>query len=221
MTFPTALPFAGALYMPRRTGSEAEIYLSNIANLSSQSAETLGWNRLTYHSDLPLLSHELEDPAGHSYYYLLRRSRERFLLLSTSSELVDSLLKHTGQAHRMISPAIDVPRLVKELAEKPQVYVMSAVWARVDGYGQALRTLALYGSDLAEAKLFRTMLSEIIPYRVTLRNVRTHHDALTIGSRGEVAFNYRGSTSLHEVDQTFRFLSTSGYLQWENLLPQG
>ena len=219
MQFPTAV-FSGALFAPRRAEHGATVFSWIDRDLAAASAEIEGWTRLTLHSEDPLLSHELPDADGHYYHYLLRRSRERFLLLSTSTELVEVLMKRTGHSAKTLSPSIDVPRIVRELADKPEAYVMSAAWARVDGYGQALRTIVMYGTDLAEAKLFRSMLSEIVPYRVTVRNIRTHHDALTIGSRGEVAFHYRGTISLQEVDQALRFLSAQKYLHWDDMQVQ-
>lgn len=91
---------------------------------------------------------------------------------------------------------------------------MARVWAAVDGYGRALRTMSFVGDDLAEAQLFSSTLNSMSPYRVVLRDVKTGLEVISIGSNGEFSIYYRGAQHLAELDKLLRFLTRGGYITW-------
>jgi hypothetical protein len=137
------------------------------------------------------------------------------MLVGTAQEVVSYVLKETTLVGGVTSPAVNVAKLVGDLASTPDSYSLGTVHARVDGYGHSLRSLVMYGDDLADARLFRDVLSRIAPYRVSLRDVLTKDELLTIGSRGDVGFHCRGVKTLAEVDKALGFLSSRGYMAWE------
>jgi hypothetical protein len=142
-------------------------------------------------------------------------NKTRLLLLSSNDELVDKFLMQSHWKNHVKAAQIMIPDLVRQLTEKPDVYSLGIVYARVDGYGRSLRAISLYGADLAEAQLFRDILPKLVPFRTLLRDVRTGNDILQIGSKGEVGFNYRNPKSLSAVDKALFFLTEKGLLLWD------
>ncbi len=185
-----------------------------LPGITKRPLEPNGWSHVALESSKALLNDEQPDTTCYVYNYLLRESGDRFLVLSSRWELIEPLIQTVGKREVLVSPLVDIPRLTTEIAKKPGRYALAAVYAKVDGFGQALRSVALYGSDLGEAKLFIDLLPQIVPYRVHLRDVRSALEVLSIGSRGEVAFFYRNIQSLRDADAALGFLRHSGYLTW-------
>lgn len=186
----------------------------NLTSLAVKPMDVAGWSHLTLRSSKALLPDDQPNVTSYEYSFVLRESKERFLLLASRSELVDGMLKQLGEGESALSPSIDVSRLTSDLSKRPGSYSLGALFARVEGYGHSVRSIALYGSDLAEARLFTDLLPQLLPYRVHLRDVRTGLELLSVGSKGEVAFFYRGVQSLRDVDTTLAFLTRSGYITW-------
>jgi hypothetical protein len=128
--------------------------------------------------------------------------------------LVTYLVDQVGGNIATYSPLVNIPAITRDLAKRPGTFCMGALHARVEGYGNSLRSLALYGNDLAESKLFFELLPQITPFRVHLRDVRLGYEVLSIGSKGEVGFFYRAYESLKDVDRALTYLTQGGYLSW-------
>jgi hypothetical protein len=206
---------SGSLFEGRR-GVEVGGWWSVAPDVVAERTEVPGWSHLVLTSTDPLLPDDQEGATQYRYHFLVRESGARFLLVSAHAELVFSLLGYLGRRERVLTPSVDVPRITMDLVKKPGGYCLGAVFARVDGYGQSIRSVALYGNDLGEAQLFSDLLPHLVPYRVHLRDVRTGLEVLSIGSKGEVAFFYRGSFSLRSVDMALGFLNRQGYLSWSS-----
>lgn len=194
-----------------------EIEWSRLPQFQSEPAGLRGWSQLLFLSSDPLLD-EVKMGETFAYPFLLRESGDHALLLSSHSILVEHFFAVSELKARLFSPAVDVSNLVRSLADAPSQYAMSAVLARVEGYGQALRSISLYGSDVGDAKLFRDMLPGLQPYRVTLRKIESGQEALSVGSRGEIGFRFAGRRSLVEVDAALRFLAAGNHIQWTKQL---
>jgi len=213
-----SFPTTGRLYNSRR-----QFFVTDMINELKQyksvkifEQEVKGWFALQLTSEEPLNRENNNDNILYTYNYLLRRGKDgRYLIVSNHFDLVTSLLDIHHFSKKLSNPDINIIMLVNDLEKKPSVYTMSAVFARIEGYGQALRSIAFYGSDLAEASLFQRLLPDVIPSRVTLRDVTTRTDVLSLGSHGEISFQYNGSKSLYDVDLALRFLSERDYLKWE------
>lgn len=204
--------FSGNLYAPRwrETIPVAWATLPGVTLV----AESAGWISLEFRSQRPLQG----EPAGsgdtYRYHALVRRSGPRFLLACDAQNAVYEILRLTGLSARVFSPVIDVARLVRELAATPEFYALGAVFARVEGYGRSFKSIVMYGSDLADARLFRDVLPRTNPYRASLRGLRTKEDIISVGARGEISFHCRGIQGLLEIDAALRYLSGHQYVNW-------
>jgi hypothetical protein len=161
MTLPIGMYAQGALYALRRRSESCVIEtISSKSNVSMSLLSVPGWAEVILHSACPLLN---EDVNPHQepfiYHFLHRQGKEgRFLLVSKDEALNDYLLSDTELPIYRRSVDVDIPLLVRTLIGSPTVYVLAAVNARVEGYGQALKTMLLYGKDIGDATLFRNLL---------------------------------------------------------------
>jgi hypothetical protein len=211
------MPFTGNLYLRKDALEQRAADLcSRVKGLQVISDGGEGWTHLTFTSRMPLEKDIRRDLPEYQYDFLLRPGRGSRFLLVANHDVAATLLDRAAIASQVYRPEIDVGRLVAELASKPGKYSMGAVFARIEGQGQALRSSSLYGGDLGESELFRRLLTEIMPFRVTLRDVVKRTEVFSIASRGEVAFTYSSAQSLHDVDSGLRFLSEREYLSWDS-----
>ncbi len=173
-----------------------------------------GWCLLTLSYPSPLV--EGPEPQGgeFKYDYLLRTSGQHFLLVSSHADLVTALIDVIGIRHKVSTPRVNVRQLVEDLVKQPQHYSLSGVYARVDGFGQSLRSMSLFGADLGEAQLFSSILPHLAPHRANLRDLRLRQEAVSISSKGELGFHYGGARSLRRTDSVLSFLASGGYLKW-------
>jgi len=170
---------------------------------------TLGWEILTVVTERPLLPEDDPTATDFSYEYLYRSHGPHAILVSHTSRLMDFILTDHRLSIIIRRPRVAVGRLVSELAQKPHgVYTLSKVYARVEGHGDKLRAISLYGDDLVETELLNNILPQLQPHRVELRDIERGINSLCVGIRGEIDFYYGGSTSLHAMLETLSFLST-------------
>jgi hypothetical protein len=210
MNFPASLLFTGGLYATIGDNHEG---WNSLPNVTVEHALPSRWLRLCLDSKTPLLPAE-PPQAQYKYYFLIRPSGPRFLLVSSHTGLDEQLIVRSKGKIAAIRPTIDIPKLVKELTDVPGRYVMGALYARVEGFGQTLRSMSLYGTDLAASSLFTEILPMLVSHRVVLKDISTRMDTLSVASRGEVSFQYSGLRSLRAVEQTLSFLSNHHYIEW-------
>jgi hypothetical protein len=212
MKFPTSMPASGGLFEVDSAHSSS--YETPLLRYEVQRSPKRGWHFLVLRTSESLL--DRSEPRGdYAYHFLLRRSKGRFLLLAEHAALVEVLLVKADLWKLVHRPTVDVQSLVTQLVHSPGRYALSKVYCRVDRYGKALRTVVLFGSDLANAQLFKSLLPELVPYRGTLRDIRLRADVLAIGSRGDVSFHFHGGDTLAGVDAAMKFLSEGKLLNWE------
>jgi hypothetical protein len=210
MKFPESLGLTGGLYAATKEDHDA---WTELPGVTVEKASPSRWLKLHLDSPTPLTSNEAPQVHYH-YYFLVRPSGPRFLLVSSHAGLDEQLILRSKGRIAAVRPTIDIPKLVNELTHTPGRYVISALWARVEGFGQTLRSMSLFGTDLAASSLFTEILPLLVAHRVQLRDVSTRTDALSIASRGEVGFQYSGLRSLRAVDQTLSFLSSHHHIEW-------
>ena len=214
MTIPVPLSATGGLFASGGRIVELDVWRA-VRGIQLSPVEGTSWAAMELVSREPLLGEIDSTEDGFRYYYLFRRGlADRFLLVSSDSQLNAILLHKAGIADEVLQPKIDVGGLVNELSRKPGAYAMSAVYASIEGYGQALRRSSFFGTDLAEALLFTQLLPHLLPYRVTLRDIARRTDVLSASSKGEIAFTYSGPTSLRDTDAALRFISARGHMAW-------
>lgn len=174
-------------------------------------------------SGAPGWLHLVWPPAPHSpdgsdlpLRYFLRLSRRRFLLVGPEPTLVTRLLQHVGIEWMVTRPPIDVHRVALDFVARPSEYCLGGVWARVEGYGQSLRTMGVFGNDLADTALFKELLSTLSCYQLRLRDVRRNTEVLTVGSRAEIGLTYTSPKNLVDAEAALGFLSKRGYVVFED-----
>jgi hypothetical protein len=145
---------------------------------------------------------------------VLRESGSHLLIASNRSGNDARFINLFGSLASARRPVVSVTAIVSDLARQPGKYCLSSVHARVNGYGRSIRTVALYGDDLAEANLFGEILPRLTPFFTMLREIATRRDVLGIGSRGEITFFYHGARSLFDAEGCLRYLKAGGYLNW-------
>ena len=186
----------------------------NVAEVTSHES---GWYSFYLISETPLVDDDYDKLPPYKYSYVIRTSKssKRFLLVSTHEALNGIFLDKVNLKGAISSVKIHVSDLVSTLSESPDIYCLGVVFAKVDGYGRSLRSVSLYGNDLAQAKLFRDILPKLVAYRTHLKEVRSGKEILQVGSKGEIGFFLRDLNSLHEVDRAIRFLNEKGFLLWD------
>jgi hypothetical protein len=218
VTLSSPTPFTGGLYTQRPSfGQKAIDVFSSLDRVNFASIGNNGWFHMELSSVKPLAGENPSQGFSEFQYDFLFRSGtlSRFLLVSTHSQLVDTILTRSKIGDHVYRPDIDVSRLVNDLAKQPAKYSMGAVFARFEGQAQALRRAGFYGFDLGESEVFRRLLSEMVPFRVNLRDVVKQAEIVGVGSKGEVSFVYTGLSSIRDADSALGFLSSRGYLNWE------
>ena len=214
--FPDSANVSGGLFAVSE-GVSIPSVLEDDRRIESGHLTEDGWSHVAFRTRQSLLPNIDERVAGGDYRYnfLFREGRSGYLIASTHRELPERLIDLLGLRGSLRSPVVHVNRLVDLLVDDPQQYCMSQLFAKVNGFGRSLRSMLLYGDDLAEAKLVRSILPRLVPFRVQLRDVAARKDILSIAARGEIGFYYHGPETLTEVDQCLRFVSQNRLLQWD------
>ncbi|MBT9520815.1 MAG: hypothetical protein IV101_07945 [Dechloromonas sp.] len=186
-----------------------------------------GWYSGQWETKRALLGEEYQPQIINSstpifqYRYLLwlNKNVDRFIVLSTQSDLVNQFAVHYLSNQKTSKPTVNVEKLVKDLARGESPYRIGAVWANVDGYGESLQSISIFGKDLVDAELFRSILPRISPYRVVLRDLRSGKEVISIGISGEIGFYYGGPRTLKNVDSALKFLRDGSYIHWTDRTP--
>jgi len=217
---PEFVHFRGALYTQR--GGVDSSTVASIVSIGNEIAVSplpvSGWMSIVLKSHEPLLNENerlgnTQDTYLYTFFY--RQGQDnRFLLVSNDDELNRLLLDRSGILSQVTCPDIPIPALVDSLTKRPTSYVMSTVYARVEGYGEALRTIGFFGKDIGEALLFRDIGSRVIPTAVQLRDAITKRDVMSVRFEGTIRFRYQSQHTLRDIDTALRFLSRNGFLHW-------
>ena len=186
------------------------------AKIKLSDSVAQGWKSITYASKepfIPILEQNKLD--SYEYHFLIRPSGTHSVLVGAEGGMVDILIQRTSLKEGMIVPRVLVDRLVTDLANSPDDrFLMGGVFARIEGYGNSLRSIALWGADVADAELFHRIRGNIAPYRVELRDVKRGSQILSISSRGELTFNYDRPELLTDITTTLKTLHEEGYIEW-------
>jgi hypothetical protein len=176
------------------------------------------WEEFVFESPEPLIG-EVSSESSHSFQYvtICRRSASRLLLLSPNRTIVDYLLERNFTqvfVPRLRHVPIAVDELVRAVVDKPSLYSLTRVYARVPAYGQNLRSVSYYGDDLGEATMFREQMDKLSFFVCGLRNAIEGHELIRLGNDGTVSFFVAQPESrrLREVEKVLNFLKHNHYL---------
>lgn len=210
--------FHGQLIQWPSTSGGDSIQWNDSTGVSLLNEGVKGWREFSLKSSQPLCG-EMATVSMDSFNYrfLVRDSRFKALVSSPHNAIISEALRRSSLAGH-VQPHVNIEGLVRDLTSGERaLYAMSRLYSRIEGFGNSLRSVSLYGEDLAGARLFHEILGRLLPHRVELRDLRTGSTLLSIASRGEVSFVYRGNGSLVSVDATMKNLAR--YITWP--LPSG
>lgn len=203
-------------------------FASRLPNIAPRNfASTHGWHMFDWATDFDagIEARGMSQVDGRFVYpLLLREVEERFLLLSTHSDVVQEFINSNRLSRLVERPVIDISGLVKELvfpggdeqAAGTAGYKMGALYAAVDGFGRSVRTISLFGDDLGSAAMVRDVLKYLNPFRVTLRDARNEQEVLSISTQGEISFYYRGMPSFESVDKALAHVRRGNFIHWRS-----
>jgi hypothetical protein len=174
------------------------------------------WERYEFRSDQPLLGEELVGSnTDFSYPVLCRRSGRRLLILSAGQKVVEHIVEEEFAnlfVPHLRKVKIAVDQLVRGLTNKPTLYVLGYVHAKLPVFGALLRSASFYGDDLAEASLFKENIGLMNFSTCGLRPAVGPNEIVRLNSDGSLYHVQPDPDRLVEVEHVFRFLRESGYL---------
>jgi len=175
-------------------------------------------------------------PKNDKYLDHLELEEKRFLFLGLDASTVDDVLEAAGVGGQVVSPRVDVDRLVHDLVSPPSAlvwpdpaqvppeerggrpYLIGSIYAGIEGYGRNMRSASFFGDDLAEAKLFKRILGRLSAYRVGVRDPAKEKEILSISGKGEVSLQtYRGKEHLAAIDLFTQFMRLNGMIDWKEI----
>jgi len=179
----------------------------------SQIAAT-GWEKYEFLSLVPLLNEEeVSRPGPYRYPLICRTSGPRILILSSHREIVDYLLipQVPELLPRLTYIPIEIDKLVRDITNSPSQYLLSAAYAKVQGFGGSLKTASFFGDDLANASLFRDNLQLMTFYSCGLRKAEGGKEIIRLGNEGSVSFVFSGPERLLQVQDVIKYLRDRNY----------
>lgn len=193
--------------------------LLEVSNLAPVTAvvET-GWEEFRFTANRPLRN-EAALGKGPPYVYkvLCRRGAKQTLLLSESKSVIQRLLRYELAGAFTPPPrrvAIGVDGLVRSMASKPgRRYTLSRVHARLPAFGESLKAVSYYGSDIAEGALFRANMELLSCYGCALRNSSDGRETMRIRSDGLISVPAPMTSHLPEVEKAIVFIRERGFLE--------
>jgi hypothetical protein len=185
------------------------------------------WQTFSLATKVPLTATGVETNADGSYHYpfLVRISGGRIMLVAREAALIEQVLERSLVIGHVDSPRILIDKAVRDLvfpsgdiapSMAGRKYTIGSIYAAVEGYARALRSISLFGDDLAEAELFRYALKQMSVHRAAIRDPATDKELMSVSSNGGVDFHYKGVAHLNAIDALTSFLRANGYIEWRN-----
>jgi hypothetical protein len=185
------------------------------------------WQTFSIETKSPLTSTSVETNAEGSFFYpfLARVSGDRIILVAREAALIDQIFEISSVSGHVDSPRILIDKAVRDLvfpaggtsvSAVGRKYTIGSIYAAVEGYARALRSISLFGDDLAEAELFRYALKQMSVHRAGIRDPATDKELMSVSSNGGVDFHYKGVSHLNAIDALTSFMRVNGYIEWRN-----
>lgn len=204
------------LEWPTRAIQQEDLLLCSRLHFEGMIGDS-NWERYQYYSKHALKGEDLEIySAPFRYHLLVRRSDKRMLFLSPTRRISEYIIDKEFEVLfrpvlRKVRIAVD--RLVKTMTSNPTFYVLNLVHARVPGSGTSLKTVSFYGDDVAEAPLFRELVSRMNFFTCGLKHATDGNELVRLGTEGAVSFSIgEDEKKVLEVEQVLRFLREKQYL---------
>lgn len=179
-----------------------------------------GWESFTYKSNKPLLGEDELDLQGPYFYPIIsRRSGLRVLLLCNGKPVIDHLLNLYSNIYqpKLIPIRFSIHEMVCDIAENPKNYVLTAVHARVDAYGNNLKATSFYGEDVGEATIFRENIELFSCFSCGIKDAKKKYELIRLSSDGIISFRLYRFVELLDIEKILGYVAENGYY----IFPEG
>jgi hypothetical protein len=215
-------PYSGHLLISadgQHVSREELLSIDGLAFVAEFTEGSYQWEHYRLESTTPMMREWVaggEPATTFAYDILARRSVRRVLIAAEGKDVGDflksRLTKMRLHSGRKRAVRIDTHGLVADLVRSPTVYTVSVAHAEVTPFGGALKSCAFYGDDIGSADWFKNSLGLLYVYRCGLRSVERGEEVLKVGRYGSVAFQYRGPSSLKDVEDALGFIREAGHM---------
>jgi hypothetical protein len=107
--------------------------------------------------------------------------------------------------------------MVCDIAENPKSYVLTAVHARVDAYGNNLKATSFYGEDVGEAAIFRDNMALFSCFACGIKDVKKKYELIRLSSEGLISFRLYRFKELLDIEKILSYIAENGYY----IFPEG
>lgn len=236
--------FVGNLYsIGLRIDSDAGISPDDFLTESCQQTNPSfgkGWTTYNLTSQTPLSQTDQQaakfQPNRTDFAYRVHvKISHHLLVASIDSSVVEIFMRRTLRSKRIAyrRTQVRVAQLVEDLTERPESLALTHLHGRVGGTTQGIKTMSLWGDDLAQAELWRDNLRKVIaatqcglkftgqstiqsPDSVTGREASPvdeespRKELLRISNEGQITF-FHSSTRLRAVETLLNYLYANSY----------
>lgn len=180
------------------------------------------WEFYIFNSDIPLNANDEKDYIKGIYdldifinELLCCRAQKHFLIFTKGrkaySYFDDNMLSNS-ELHSILKPCyIAVDAFVKSILFN-KAYILTSLGCFYKGTNEALKSVLLYGEDIADADLFSKNSSLLNIYRVGIRETGIYDELISLSSDGLLNFNYNKSYLLH-INNLFKYLKENNFLR--------
>ena len=210
----------GHIFSQGRAGSEYVPVLDSFLGAGAELTDGAlgkGWSRLKFKSKIALSnSDQLIDanPAQRKSIYIYSvylRISVHALVVAEDSAVVDAFLSATVLQKKLPlkRTQVRVADLINDLVDVRQELVLTHIHGRVGGT-DALKTMSLWGDDLARSPIFLSLRNSLVGTQCGLKIKDEKKEALRITNEGQISF-YDDSVRVTGVESVLRFLFANKY----------
>ncbi len=190
--------------------------------VSEHASLATNWQRYKYESAKPVLAEDvMGTPAPYVYPIICRWGRERLLMLSSHRRVVEAVLadfiRPKWPAASRRTP-IKIQSLVEAITHTGTPYRLTTVSARTAGFGDDLRSISFYGTNVSQAQMFRETLPQLDCYLCGIRFPTDGAEIARLGTNGFLSFalpfGAHAAKRLKDVEEIVGFLRKGGFLGW-------
>ena len=216
--------------MPTLNGSLFRIQYSSIENFSgsleeldevtlTETLQPSRWKYLYFETSHAIINDEDHQQHGppFRYHFYTKQHPNTILLLADSAAIVkylaNVLAPRAGIKYKQLG--LDVHRLVHDISnndsrsESNNMYALSFIHAKVNQYADQLKTISLYGDDIAQSSLFYENIEKFDFHNCGLSKPYSGREIVKLGHRGTISVHLPASLNHSNCENVFDELDTA------------
>lgn len=155
------------------------------------------WHQFVYRSKDPLTPAEIDQarvpgfrPPSHYDYSMWMAVSHHVLILATNLAVVEAFVVRNLRRHdvRLRRTQIRVDEFVRHLIAQPGQYLLTHFHAKVGGFGDALKTVSLWGDNLGYAQFVQDSTQIMFATQCGLRDADDDRELLRFTNEGKFSF---------------------------------